>query len=503
MATKCPSKFTELLTSLKRKQQGAIAVITVICLIGLISMIALAVDVGRFFNLATDLQHAADAAALAGATQLDNSVGSMDRARVAAMGALVNNRQIFANDGDPDGNNVVIEAGDIVFLLNRFPRVVATGDADANFIEVLVSPRTVNYIFTGLIMNNGKASAQALAVAGLGVAICKIPPIMICNPNEDPGGGGSFDSLAEEGNGVILKAGGNGAAWVPGNFGLLALNNIILSVNQIRDAMGRVHPNAICFGDTVGTKPGQSTAVAQGFNVRFDIYEGPISGLTGDEEYQPSNNPVKGLVKMGPQCSFNAGGGNGWTHPVDKYDGPYDLTADAMGFPRDNCAYDLPNGPGGCTVTVGGRIGDGVWDVARYMDVNHSGVNWQLDMGATPTRYDVYRWERGDYGALGSIVNNAGGENAYPQCYAGPQPLGNYPDMPDRRVISVAVINCIEEGVIGATANVKVLEYIDIFLTEPMGVYDGNNDLYAEIIGPTAQGSLKKDIMRYITQLYK
>jgi hypothetical protein len=349
----------------------------------------------------------------------------------------------------------------------------------------------------------------------MGTAYCRIPPLMICNPFEDPGGGGTFDPDTVKGYGVTLKAGGSNSPWAPGNFGLLALDNQNISTNAVRDAMGRVNPLAECFGDRVGSKPGQATAVAQGLNVRFDIYEGPIQGLTNDPQYRPAMNPVKGLIMNGSSCSYNANGGNGWNKPANTYDGPFDPDgADAMGFPRDNCAYPSPGGPGTCIPTSGGRLGDGVWDIASYMEVNHGSATIPadlsaeaIDMAASPpdttiSRHEVYQWELGNLGSTGTQVDNSasGGEYGYPinQC-GGPSSAAN----PDRRVISVAVINCIAEGVVGQTSDLNVLDYVDLFLTEPMGVFDGNNDLYGEVIGRTGNVGSLDAVARNTVVLYE
>lgn len=517
--------------TLLRSQEGAIAVIVAVMIGVLAGMMALSIDLGRLFNLDSQLQNAADAAALAGGSQLNSKLGARDRAIAAATDAMVRNTQIFATDGA--GTDVTITPADITFLQDLVTRDVATDDSNANFIEVNVSPRTINYAFAGLLGAITMAAPSARAVAGLGSAICKVPPLMICNPFEDPAGGGAFDPDAHKGEGMQMKEGGPNSQWAPGNFGLLALDEVNLSTDDVRDAMGRVKPNAICFGlrGTVGTKPGQATAVAQGMNTRFDIYEGKIKQLAGDVNYHPARNPVKGLIKAGAQCSFSASGGQGWTKPENTYKGPNDADgADAMGFPRDNCAYDLPDGPGGCVSGAAdeGRIGDGVWDVATYMAVNHPTLSWPASSPAfdelkdlalaagtplMPLRYQVYLWESGDLPGDTTgphMVDNTtsdplNGEDAAVQCNMTMTPP---PASPDRRLISAAVINCIEQGIKGQTNDVQVLTWIDLFLTEPMGVFDGNNDLYAEIIGFSDAGfnanqTNKGGVIHNVVQLYE
>ncbi len=72
------------LAALPRVDQGVVAVALAIMLAAIIGMMALAVDLGRAWNLQTELQNAADAAALAGATQLDTRPGAISRTRLAA-----------------------------------------------------------------------------------------------------------------------------------------------------------------------------------------------------------------------------------------------------------------------------------------------------------------------------------------------------------------------------------------------------------------------------------
>lgn len=495
--------FFQLLKKIGKAQCGAMAVITVICLGLLAGAVAIAVEIGGYMNMATQLQHAADASALAGASQLDNKTGAIARAQLAATGALVNNRQTFANDADPDGTSVVIENSDIVFYSSLDPKTlvnIADPDADdlANFIEVNVSPRTVNYAFAALVKDDPSASTGARAVAGLGEAICNVPPMMMCNPAETATST-AFDPTSYKGQGIILKSAGANSAWAPGNFGLLALDNHNLSTNDLRDAMGKISPDAICFSTdgSTGSKPGESSAVAQGFNVRFDIYEGATKDLANESQYAPAPNAVKGMIRGGPACSYNPNGGNGWTKPVNPYDGPEDPgtpIADAMGYPRDDCAYSpLSAGDGDCTVDSSTRIGTGNWDIDSYTAVNHMGVNWMTELGTlTPSRFEVYKWE-----LVGNIVNN-GVENANPQCNT------QIPDPgPDRRVISIAVVNCIASGVTGQTPDLDIELWIDIFITEPMGADGGNNYLYGEIIGASMEGVSKDSVVKYVSQLFE
>jgi hypothetical protein len=51
----------------------------------------------------------------------------------------------------------------------------------------------------------------------------------------------------------------------------------------------------------------------------------------------------------------------------------------------------------------------------------------------------------------------------------------------DRRELIVAVINCEAEGVSGSADNVPVIEWIKVFMTEPVGI-PGVFDIFVEVI---------------------
>jgi hypothetical protein len=121
-------------------------------------------------------------------------------------------------------------------------------------------------------------------------------------------------------------------------------------------------------------------------------------------------------------------------------------------------------GSGGCLQYNGvDRFGDGNWQRDVYWAVNHPGVTQPANY-ATMSRYDVYRYE---------IANNLdvnGNEQTAPSCYSDvANPPDTHPDR-DRRLVYVAVVNCLENaGALGAGENVPVKAYAKVFLVEPVG----------------------------------
>lgn len=468
------------------EEKGAIAPLTAVGLVALFGLMALSIDGARMFNLHTQLQDAVDAAAIAGATQLDGEDGARARASQAVTTALASNFQRLATDGL--GGDVTISSGNIKYLLDLETRVEAASDAEANFIEVSADPRDMTFIFGGLVGAFFKEDMSARAVAGYGRALCKVPPLMICKT--------ALADLADadglEGYGITLRSVGGGGSWVPGNFGFLAPDTVSLGANELRDALGRINPRAACLGRTVTTEPGQNDAARQGFNTRFDIYEGNARHLDGDEQYRPARNVIKGLVRTGSQCGM---GGQGWRDPDNPYTGDGDTDgADTMPLPRDRCAYpDYIQGPGDpppCAPGSGGRVGNGDWAIGTYFETVHGITDWRAALGLTaadpvPTRRSVYEWERDQlYNNPGFAANLPPGEEGLPVC-ASPTPVAQVD--PDRRFISAVVLDC--EGESGRFSKTPHA-FIDMFITEPMAKSGSDRVIYAEIIGQTSNESL-------------
>src|SRR6185369_1106396 len=98
-------------------RSAAVAPIVALSMFALIGAGGIAFDYARFATLDTEMQQAADQAALAAATQLDRADGARERATDAITSdekdRLAENLTRFANDGDDDEGTVEIE--DITF----------------------------------------------------------------------------------------------------------------------------------------------------------------------------------------------------------------------------------------------------------------------------------------------------------------------------------------------------------------------------------------------------
>ncbi|MEY4269377.1 MAG: hypothetical protein RLZZ58_593, partial [Pseudomonadota bacterium] len=268
-------------------ESGATAAMFALSLSALVMVAGVGFDYARLAGMDSELQNAADQAALAAASQLDGRTGACSRASAAASG-LVRNKSLLANDGVGPAVTILSEAscdatGSIRFYRDVAKTQPAATDAQANFVEIRVGARVANYTFTPIVAGSGNINAAAFA--GVGSSVCKVPPVMLCNPNEtaDP----SFTVANYVGDGVRLvgKGSGNnadpddpnsngGGIYGPGLFGFLETANGN-GASSLGQALGQLAPPGDCVPET-GVQPstGNMQSVRGEFNTRFDIYEG-------------------------------------------------------------------------------------------------------------------------------------------------------------------------------------------------------------------------------------
>jgi|GEM_PF-296907 len=524
-------------------ERGAVAATYALALIPLVAIAGLAFDYTRVAGMETELQNAADQAALAGATQLDRTSGSLERAIAAIQGGLVSNTTAFSNDGDGATIAITDASTQVVFYANK-----ADAEADANsftdttrfaeagYVRVKVDTRDANYAFTPIVgAISGSLNAQA--VAGLGSALCRIPPLMICNPDEsdrDSGGNpnSTFNTAGRAGDGMKVVEGPTGAGpsyWEPGDYGFLDLG---AGADAVAKGLGWLAPDGNCTSvdgnETIApdTEPGLKAGAIDSINTRFDIYQNNSTCKSGGQ-CPASFNSRKDLIREAgdtPGSNTNACSihNKGWKETSGAKYLPTSgstplattITPSAMGHPRDMC--HAVSSAGACAES---KFGDGNWDRDAYFrtnylrTVNGSGgaagtrwtqADWQynlthgpeaLPMGTTePTRYEVYLWEiarEGDVvdgvtilatsppGATGSTEIS----QSKPICSQSEGFSGTMTD-PDRRVMTVAVVNCTAEQVKGKTKDVKIATWIDVFLVEPSTARTRTSasDIYMEII---------------------
>jgi Flp pilus assembly protein TadG len=472
-----------------RDDSGAVAIWVGATLAVLIGIVGLSIDLGRASTADTELKWAADAAALAGARQLDGTAGARARATAAAMGAagvgLTSNKDSF------DDDDAAVEVASVKFLSKLGPGegpagdIEATTDENARYIQVVVEQTVINNVLIQIIGGESTTPVQRSSVAGYGSTICRIPPLMFCNPDETPT---NKEVNLTPGMGVLMKdGGGNKSQWGPGNYGLLEIPGLP-GADAIRDSLASLHGSPVCFDPSlVTTEPGNPVSVNAGINVRLDMFSGSTNSLKNNATTYPAKNIVKGLGYGQPEdpsatkCKPSTGG-------YDLYTGEGDA-AEIMPYPRDKCFY-----AGTCT-----RFGDGQWDKAAYCTTTHGDATcstveaWATANGKDiSTRYGLYRAEV----ESGLVPNQV--EDVKSLCYqrktwdelpkgtdVRPEGFVVGADGPDRRVLVTAIVNCQQQkelGNLNGKKSVEVAEWALMFLTEAAGEYGDNQQIFLEYI---------------------
>lgn len=468
-----------------RSEDGFVYVLVLLFLPVFFGVALLVIDIGRGNNAHSDLYAAADAVALAGARELDGGTDAITRAK-AAMAELDNTVSMLAPAGDEvhidlkyedaNGNEFTaiflkdIPSDDATPITQTWVNDnYATTGPEAKYVYVSVRSRNLGTVFfnpINMLRDDVPVSASAVAMAKS--AACNVTPLYICNPFE---GDGLTDLQTAFSQGQLhgrlfkLHPKGNDTER-PGNFGFLeVLTNP--GADAIRDIFAGDY-NPTCYdAETVTTKPGASTSIGQGINVRFDIFDGPYS----PKNYRPDVNVRKGFVPK----NLN----NPKACDTELWEDPDETDDIWSGFPENDTMVTPTQG------ALGATIGEGNWDYLTYWDLNHSipypvsdiepAFNNVTGPGAVgPSRYDIYLYETENAETLNTLDHEGEwftwddppqGETGQPICS---QATNNALEPEEgRRVIFAAIIDCLAQAGQGKTT-FDVNSYASIFLASPM-----------------------------------
>ena len=495
----------------QKSESGTIAILWALSLVVILGMVALVFGIGRLGATQGELQSFADNVALAAAGELDGKADAITRATAAAAN-LISDTQTFGSSGNtlsgPSDYALVFHSALPPSDLTPLGADVTNDPAEAIFAQVLVNPINVSMPFTtavNALLGGGTTpiapAVTAEAVAGFTQEACDITPLMFCLPS------GGYSAAANIGKMINLRSGGSGSAWGPGDLGFLDPSSADLGstcaglsgAQLMICLLGAVQNITKCFNQRgVDTEPGQMVGIEDAvFNIRFDIYKSTLNGKKNNPLYAPAPNVISGLVPSGGGSCI---GQNEVASP-----GPTGLPQ-TIGLPRDTCFYSST-----CASPTS-RFGDGVWDYAGYIAMNHGGVDGHLTSQVVPTQYPGTRYETylreiayGDSNSGNNFnILNGMAETGRPSCSSNMSPD------PKRRVVIAAGVDCIANPIAGQTNDVQVEEFFELFMTEPVGD-DGLSpptvDFWLEIIGSAGGDGYSAagagGLFRDIVQLYR
>ncbi len=269
----------------RKKQRGTVAIMVGLLLIPLIGFLGIVIDLGHLYVRKTELQNAADAAALAGAKQLNGSATGIDAAVASAIATAA------ANASDLGKTSVAISTAQIRF--GPTPDGAWSDQATAQGSPIAM--RFIKVDTSGIgqgtrptwfmhIASPAQANTTATGIAVAGAVLCEGVPIFICAPATGSFKPGQAYFLGEQ----------PGYPIGPGNIGYFdpvppGAPSLITGTNDMRDIM--------CAGKTFCLPPGTYSSLTQNafgtmaraLNTRFDDYSGLPASLT-PEICRPDTN---------------------------------------------------------------------------------------------------------------------------------------------------------------------------------------------------------------------
>lgn len=273
----------------KRKgERGSILAMSAIGMLSLLLAVALGVDISHLYLAKNELQNAADAAALAGASGLNYNSDGITLATDRAVQVM--------NNYEFNKKGVVFPRGNVRFASNLNDLVNGNGMSEGaaagnaavaatiRFIKVTTPASPVGITFGASVLGSSK-NLSAVAIAGqslpLNVFTGYIPLSVV---DDEP------TSTITPGNVYTIRAGPQNSVS-PGNYQILAVDGPGASDDRLGLASSVRNP--VGAGGHVDTKPGVSAgAVRQGVNTRFDDYGSQLDPVN----YPPDTNIKEGIT---------------------------------------------------------------------------------------------------------------------------------------------------------------------------------------------------------------
>jgi Flp pilus assembly protein TadG len=150
----------------RKNERGSVLATTTLSMLALLLSAGLAVDISHFYTVKAELQNAADASALAAASQLNSTKGGIKLAVAEATKAI--NKYDFKQ-------SVTITSANLTFASNLNGSYVDQASAELNpaqmrFVKVTLPPNSVKVYFAAIALGQNK-SLTATATAGVSVGL--------------------------------------------------------------------------------------------------------------------------------------------------------------------------------------------------------------------------------------------------------------------------------------------------------------------------------------------
>jgi Flp pilus assembly protein TadG len=259
----------------RKHERGSILATSAIGMLAVLLAVGLGIDISRFYLTKTELQNAADAAALAGVSGLNGGSPGITKAADRAVAAM--------NNYNFNKTSVSFPRANVLFAVNLNGPYISEASASATpknirFVKVTTPAESVGVSFAAFVLGKTK-NLSATATAGYSVPLNVICPWLPAFVLDDP------TNPIKPGQTYTFRL-APGTAISPGNYQLLA--PIQSGASGDREGMANGVNWCIAVGTEVKTKPGVSAgAIRQGINTRFDNF---VAGL--DPQKSPPDTNI-------------------------------------------------------------------------------------------------------------------------------------------------------------------------------------------------------------------
>lgn len=269
----------------QRTERGVTLVFATFGMLAALFAVGLCIDISHFYMVKTELQHAADAAALSGAASLNSSAVGID---TAVQRALVTMNKVEFGKA-----NATVNAANVTFGINlEDPTYLSqasakTSASNIRFVRVTTNPAPVKVYFAAMILGLS-VNITATATAGQSVplnVICGFIPVSVVD----------YDNPIVPGQTYTFRSQSGGKNSVsPGNYQILAAAG--RGGKDVRIGIAAGVDMCAHMGDwySVDTSPGQTAGpVRAGINTRFGEYS---TSQVNPTDHPPDTNVANNIT---------------------------------------------------------------------------------------------------------------------------------------------------------------------------------------------------------------
>jgi Flp pilus assembly protein TadG len=275
-------------------ERGSVMIMTAILMAGIILAVGLCIDVARIYMVRTELQNAADAAALAASRELDSGASGIQDAVTRAT-TIVNNYGF---------NRAAVAIANVEFAVNLNGPYVDSASAEANpanirFVRVTTQSAATPMLFSASVLGPSHAESRN-AVAGMSVGIntiCDFFPIAVAlqDPNPTPNSLMTLHFVQGTGNSATLADKDYIILEVPDINGNGAPETAVLSagITSICQTLNTTLPFHMTPSSNINNGPRQ---ISDGVNTRFNQYANGYGNALQPGTFPPDSNVQENIT---------------------------------------------------------------------------------------------------------------------------------------------------------------------------------------------------------------